>query len=242
MPLAQSIADVVNAAAGIDLWGVADLAPAHASMVEQGGDEVAAYPRAVSLGIVLPHGIVDRLPQREQHAVAVSYRSHSYEIVNQRLDLAASQVASLLQRAGYRTCPVAASVRADSQRLCAVFSHKLAAHLAGLGWIGKSCLLVTPEHGPRVRWATVLTMAPLEPTGNGPAAERCGDCTACVDICPVHAFSGRPFRPEDARTVRYDATRCDAYLGKLQAERDIAVCGLCLYACPFGRKAGQKLQ
>ncbi len=37
--------------------------------------------------------------------------------------------------------------------------------MAGLGRIGKSCLLITPEAGPRVHWATVLTDAPMQVTG-----------------------------------------------------------------------------
>ena len=60
------------------------------------------------------------------------------------------------------------------ERQRAVFSNKLAAHLAGLGWIGKSCLLITPQVGPRVRWVSVLTEAPLALTG-GMAEERSTD-------------------------------------------------------------------
>ncbi len=110
--------------------------------------------------------------------------------MNQALDLIALRVANMLQRAGYGAFPVPASKRTDDEHICGVFSQKLAAHLAGLGWIGKSCLLVTPDHGPRVRWVTVLTDTPLKPTGF-PMEPRCGKCTACVDICPwVHSPDG----------------------------------------------------
>ena len=98
--------------------------------------------------------------------------------------------------------------RPQSERMTNVSggcSQKLAAHLSGLGWIGKSCLLVTPDHGPRVRWVTVLTDAPLRPTG-APLEQRCGECTACVDICPVHALTGKPFSPDELREARFDAT------------------------------------
>ena len=124
----------------------------------------------------------------------------------------------------------------DERRLCGVFSNKLAAHMAGLGWIGKSCLLVTPEAGPRVRWATVLTDAPLEATGR-PMDDRCGDCEACVEICPAGAFTGRPFREEEPREARFIAHRCKAYFRRMEETRDPAVCGLCLYVCPHGRDA-----
>jgi epoxyqueuosine reductase QueG len=113
----------------------------------------------------------------------------------------------------------------------------MAAHLAGLGWIGKSCLLVTPDAGPRVRWVTVLTDAPIEATGKQ-MDQKCGDCHKCVDICPPKAFTGEPFRPEDERDVRYDARKCENYFKELMTETGFSetVCGLCLYVCPQGRK------
>lgn len=218
-----------------DLLGVADLAFAQDAIREQGGSVVAGFPKAVSIGIILPHAIVDQLPNRANRAVAVNYRSHAYTIINRRLDTAASQVASVLQQAGHRALPIPAAERCDDERNCAVFSHKMAAHLAGLGWIGKSCLLVTPQAGPRVRWTSVLTDAPLAATG-GPTEEKCGDCVECVEICPVHAFTGRPFRAEEPRSARYDAAKCDEYLAERKSESGMRVCGMCLYVCPHGRR------
>ena len=49
---------------GADFYGVADLAPAHDAILEQSGPVVAAYPRAISVGIALPNAIVHQLPQR----------------------------------------------------------------------------------------------------------------------------------------------------------------------------------
>jgi epoxyqueuosine reductase len=220
---------------GADWFGVADLSPAHDAILAQGGPAVAGYPRAVSLGIALLHPIVDQLPQRAERAVAALYHFHAYDLVNQRLDLVASRLSCVLQREGYRALPIPASQRVDDERICAAFSHKLAAHLAGLGWIGKSCLLVTPQTGPRVRWATVLTDAPLSVTGR-PMDERCGDCVQCVEICPVQAFTGRPFREDEPRQARYDAAKCDRYFARLREQNaGLAVCGLCLYVCPYGR-------
>lgn len=223
---------------GVDFWGVADLSLAQDAINDQGGSEIAAYPRGISMGIELLHTIVDMLPQRADRAVSVEYKSHCYDYINERLDQVASQVGSILQRKGFRAFPVPAAKRVDDERICAVFSHKLAANLAGLGWIGKSCLLVTPEAGPRIRWVTVLTDAPLQVTGE-PMQEQCGTCHACVDICPVHAFTGRAFNIEDPRETRFDAHKCQAYFDELEETTSPAVCGMCLYVCPHGRHRGE---
>jgi len=221
---------------GADFCGVADLAPAQEAIASQGGSTVAGLSRAVSVGVALFHAIVDQLPQRlDVPAVAMSYRHHCYDLVNQRLDHTVSRLAGLLQREGHRAFPVPASQTVDGKRLCGVFSNKMAAHLAGLGWIGKSCLLVTPEVGPRVRWASVLTDAPLEPTRE-PMERRCGDCQDCVDACPAQAFTGAPFLESEPREVRFDAHKCRAYFRELGKTMDPAICGMCVYVCPHGKE------
>ena len=218
----------------VDYAAAASLASARSFVAQQGGSFLADFPVAVSLGIVLPNDVVDLLPRRNERAVQVSYRTHAYGIVNQRLDLAASELASTLQKEGCRAFPVAASERVDDERLCGIFSHKLAASLGGLGWIGKNCLLITPQHGPRVRWATVLTDAPFE-VGGKPVADGCGGCSKCVEICPARAFTGRGFDPEEPRELRYEAKKCDQYFRTLEKSGNLPVCGMCLYVCPYGK-------
>ena len=217
-----------------DYFGVADLSSAHEFIRNQGGNAVARYPRAIVAGMVLQDSIVNLLPDGDPAGVTL-YRHCTYDVVNLALDQITLRVANLLRREGFDAFPVPASKRTDDRHICGIFSQKLAANLAGLGWIGKSCLLITPDHGPRVRWVAVLTNAPLMPTGY-PIEPRCGECTACVDICPQHAFTGRPFRPDGPREERFDAAACDRYFREMEQEKGVAVCGLCLWVCPHGRK------
>jgi epoxyqueuosine reductase len=221
---------------GVDFYGVADLTPAREEILRQGGRETAEYPRAVSFGISMVDVLVDSLPRRlEDPSVSGHYFHQCYDVINHRLDIIASRLAGELSRQNYRSLPMPAKEHFDYERICAQFSHKLAAHLAGLGWIGKSCLLITPEMGPRVRWNTVLTHAPLEPTGR-PMEERCADCSDCVDICPQRAFTGKAFRSEEPREERYDAAKCQDYFISLAQNKHYRVaCGLCVYACPYGK-------
>jgi epoxyqueuosine reductase QueG len=225
---------MIAEAEGIDLIGVADLAPAREPMARFGRLDAARYPRAISIGLRIPDSIVEGLADRGGRHASVAYRTHGRETLNLRLDLAASRMASLLQREGFAALPIPASRRTDDATLSAAFSHKMAASLAGLGWIGKSCLLVTPQFGPRVRWATVLTDAPLQPTGRM-MDERCGECARCAEACPAKAIHGRAFIPGEEREARCDARACGAYLDEMETA-DGAVCGMCVYACPHGRR------
>lgn len=222
-------------ALGADYYGIADLTGAQEFIHAQGGDRVARYPRAVVMGIRLLDELVDLLPEREDPAVGILYRHHTYDVANQLLDQIGLRVANTIQQGGYRAFPIPASKRTSDEQIAGIFSQKLAAHLAGLGWIGKSCLLVTPDHGPRVRWIAVLTDAPLAPTDT-PIEPRCGKCTECVDICPVHAFTGRPFHADEPREARFDAAACDRYFKDLEKSGRPAACGMCLWVCPHGRK------
>lgn len=233
MDLEQILSDIRDSRRA-DYVGAAALSKAGEFIRAQGGDFIAELPTCVSIGIVLPSTIVDLLPRRNERSVQISYRQQAYEIINQRLDLLTSEIASLLQNAGYRAFPIPAAERVDDIKICASFSHKLAANLCGFGWIGKSCLLVTERHGPRVRWSTVLTDAPFS-NNEKQLSIRCGKCRECVDICPVGAFTGRNFAEEEAREARFDAEKCSQYFDKMASQGQLKVCGMCLYVCPFGR-------
>jgi len=234
MDLSVALRDYATSA-GADYFGVADLAPAKAFIQVHGGDRIARYPRAVSIGIGLLDSLVDLLPEREDFSAAHLYKHNAYDAVNLDLDRISLAVAKIIQKNGFQALPVPAAKRANDEKIAAVFSHKLAAHLAGLGWIGKSCLLITPDRGPRVRWVTVLTDAPIEPTGTA-MAQQCGECTQCTDVCPSGSITGRAFDKAEPREFRLDAGTCQRYYFSMEKSRGIAVCGMCLYVCPHGRK------
>ena len=221
---------------GADLFGVADLATAQNFVCSQGGQYLKKFPRAISIGIRLLDAVVDELHKHEDRAVIFTYEG-LYNSVNSRLDHIALLLAGRIQQADYQAYPIPASQSIDPNRLVGVVSHKLAANLAGLGWIGKSCLLITRNYGPRVRFSTILTDAPFK-TGS-PMNEECKDCKACTMICPVEAFIGASFNPSEPRETRFDAHLCDAYMKKRREALGEDLCGLCVYICPHGRRKTQ---
>lgn len=66
---------------------------------------------------------------------------------------------------------------------------RICGFLAGLGEIGYSKMLLTPEFGPRLRIGVVLTELELEPDPIYDGPQLCNKCMACVRECPGHAIS-----------------------------------------------------
>jgi len=218
---------------GIILFGAADLTSVRDFVLAQGGEYLAHFPRAVSLGMRLLDAVVDGLIRHEEPSVVYTYRG-LYNSANANLDRTALLVAEHIQEAGFKAYSIPASQTVNTRKLAGAFSHKLAADLSGLGWIGKSCLLITPSYGPRVRLATVLTDAPLE-TGE-PLPNSCGECRKCVDICPAKAFTGAPFNSVEPRDLRFKAHLCKDYTDRREHLMGEGLCGLRVYVCPFGSR------
>jgi len=210
---------------GADLLGIADVTLAYDFIASQGNANIGRFPRAVSIGMQLCGAIVEQHTPDEPRRQSL-YWHHVYEVVTRALDFLAYDIARWLTGWGFNAFPVPASTPYNFDKLEGIFSHKLAAHLAGVGWIGKSCLLLTDRFGPRVRLVSVLTDAPLE-TGST-LDKPCGQCRVCVEACPVKAFTGVEFQADQGREVRFDVFKCSEY-------RREHPCGLCVSSCPKGR-------
>ena len=79
-----------------------------------------------------------------------------------------------------------------TNKIKAEFSHRLAAVAAGLGTLGWSGIMLSPEFGSMQRPNSILTSAALEPTSlyDGPDLCKPEECNyKCVRICPAEAFS-----------------------------------------------------
>ncbi len=108
------------------------------------------------------------------------------------------------------------------------------AQLAGLGWIGKNMMLISPMIGSFTFIGVVLTDAELEPDLPF-AADRCGTCQRCLEACPTQAFAGP--RDLDARACISYLTieRRDAFTSAEQAQVGdwLFGCDVCQDVCPW---------
>lgn len=212
-------------ARGAALVGFADLG-------ELWPDVRRHLPRGVSIAMAIRPRIVTQIetgPTREYF--------EEYERLNESLTQLARFAADYLAGLGYRAHPIESTVAYVDPATCwAPFQHKTVATRAGLGWIGKSAMLITREYGPAVRFSSVLTDAPL-PVGKPVNSSLCGDCTNCVTICPARAIKGTNWQVGMFREELYDAFACREMALKLAAKVGVSrtICGMCIATCPWTR-------
>ena len=217
---------------GADAVGVADLEPLRQLELNP-PDLLDAFRRAISIAIRLPAAALEQIVDRPTPIYACVYQT-----ANRILDEIAFRTAIMLQGHGFDSLPIPASQVLDEENWYGAISHKAVGRMAGLGWQGKSLLLVNPKYGPRMRLVTVLTDAPLKT--DSPMENRCGKCTLCRDACPVGAVKGTGTKDHYKR--RNDAlylSRCaEKLVGEFSRLPSVGapICGICIKVCPFGRK------
>ena len=211
--------------AGVAQWGVA-------ACPDEPWPYAPHLPRAVSIGVGLTPEIIGAV----EHGPTTAYFAE-YKRVNAALADAAQCVAALLRAQGATAEALQPTVGYKSDRdmtAAGLFAHKTAATQAGLGWIGKTAIFVSPRLGPWVRLSTVFTDADL-PVGEPITEGGCGGCRRCVDACPVGAGRDVRWRAGMPRDELFDVVAC---LRQTMADNGAAggLCGVCVAVCPFGRR------
>ena len=114
------------------------------------------------------------------------------------------------------------------------------AQLAGLGWMGANGMIVTPEHGPRVRLAAIYTSIENLPFGTENehqwVEEYCAACQICIRKCPVEAILPEPERHENGQITYVVNERCFPYFS------DYYGCSVCIAVCPFSRSGYERVK
>lgn len=130
-----------------------------------------------------------------------------------------------------------------THRICVDTSPLLERELAmraGVGFIGKNTMLITPKVGSYTVLGVLLTSAELP--CDVPENERCGRCTRCIDACPTQALDAQGYRMDPTRCLSYLTIeksgslfdeRFDANYDQIQTEQWIFGCDRCQEVCPF---------
>jgi len=189
------------------------------------------------------------------------------------LDRTAEKLGRLLEKEGFLALPISADKPAEIYKLHPDSGNKLshvrtvgqlslkhAAVSAGMGRIGRSNLLLTPEFGPHQRLGAVVTEAPLQPDLPREIELCTPGCTRCEEACPVGALHKgrytvdpcfdywstgiermRPNRllqwPAFLRALRRHSRYRDFFteMGQIFIT-DVDFCIECMKACPVGER------
>jgi len=143
---------------------------------EQGNELDIAYPE---FGL---YSLEDNFLSKTTYDVSIWMERHGFEAV----PLFAYEVDKQ---------PVGVPVAPDKPAPNVILQYRLLAQAAGLGETGLNGLFLTPEFGPRQRFAMLVSDADLE--ADKPFKPRiCDDCGACAKGCPLAALdaaAGKPF-------------------------------------------------
>ncbi len=211
---------------GACLVGFADIS-------ELAGEVRDSMKFAVSMAVALDAGIIKGISKGPTKRYYQEYKR-----ANEFLSYLCKQTVDNLKKHGNNAAAIEPTLeKLDFMTLATKLPHKTIATLAGLGWVGKSALLITREYGPAIRFASVLTDAKLE-VGEPIKNSYCGDCKECVTHCPARAISGETWKQGLKREIIYDAFACCDNAKSLSGKIGVpsTICGICINVCPWTQK------
>ncbi len=197
----------------------------------------AGFKNAVSIAVALNPSIISEITDGP---TKIYYQE--YNRVNDLLADLCNHAVDILTKEGHKAVAPAPTVKVVDLNDVNTLPHKTAATKAGLGWIGKSALLITKRYGAAIRLATVLTDAKLD-LAEPVEKSMCGDCQQCVDHCPAKAIKGNNWQLGAPRDSIYDAFACCDKAKELSKKAGIkstsgtvVICGICINVCPWTQK------
>ncbi len=173
----------------------------------------------------------DRLNRPSEGIVSVYARGRDYhKVLRQRLQKLTDRIAAQIGPFGHR-------VFTDS---APVLEVELAVQSAQ-GWRGKHTLLLNRDAGSMFFLGEIYVDIALAPSRkpDEPAADHCGSCSACIDVCPTQAIIA-PYRLDARRCISYltieHAGPIPLELRPLMGNR-IYGCDDCQLICPWNKFA-----
>ncbi|MFX0002461.1 MAG: hypothetical protein ACFE9J_03165 [Candidatus Hermodarchaeota archaeon] len=141
------------------------------------------------------------------------------------LEEAGFSIMEYLENKGCRQLIIHTEDEFDPINRLGFISLKLLAKTAGIGWQGRSLLIISPEYGPLHRLIAILTDLPLQT--NQVIKNECGVCRKCIEACPQNALTFVDF--EDHPLCRKDVLDIKTCIGDNG-------CLLCILSCPRLKK------
>jgi epoxyqueuosine reductase len=208
---------------GASLIGFADLSSIEGSLRNN-------FNYGISFAVKLNSKVIEGIrkgPTKEYY--------EEYNKINSILDNIAISCVKYINSRGYNAIGQTSTYITSDDNLTTPLPHKTVATRAGLGWIGKNALLITPEYGSAIRLSSVITDMPLV-TNKPINKSKCGTCNKCESGCPAGAINGVLWNVDSKREELIDPHKCRQIARKLLKERigiEMAICGKCIEVCPI---------
>ena len=106
---------------------------------------------------------------------------------------------------------------------------------AGLGWIGKQSLLITPKYGSYVLLGELVINMEADEYDKPLKAIGCGECRRCMEACPTGAIV-EPMVINTAKCISCQTIESEA-CEKPNLNGWIFGCDECQNCCPYNKKA-----
>ncbi|MHA1712756.1 MAG: hypothetical protein ACTSW4_01740 [Candidatus Ranarchaeia archaeon] len=211
------------------------IAPSTGWPVKHGHHPNEFLPRATSVVTVA-------IPETQTFQQLAPNRTRTYftTIMYHKLSEIIYHLSLWLEEQGFRAYPIPSDENVATIELLRKFHHEFsdvrmgdislvhAAVFSGLAIRGKSGMAITPRYGPRVRFAAVITDAPLK-HDERLKHDICQDCTVCQKVCIGGAITEHG----------YDPVRClmmEGITGKPNMYYPFNMCDApCVTRCPAGR-------
>ena len=183
--------------------------------IAEARDDKMPYDTVLMLGMEMDKALVEEIPKPR-------HKLFDFEIYLES-SIRIFKVAKFIRSKGYR-CYL---------RVPVDFWIKYPPHAinAGLGELGAQGIVITPQYGPRQRWAMIGIDAELEvdhPVDLG-MAEYCDACRICIKSCPGKAIPEERMWWRGVYKRKIIDTRCYPYFKKYDG------CGICIKVCPINR-------
>jgi epoxyqueuosine reductase len=118
--------------------------------------------------------------------------------------------------------------------------ERLAAKLAGIGFIGKNQLLINPDYGSYLFLGIVFIDLPFETSYTLEVDDSCGNCTRCIDACPTGALFAGGYAVERCISA-YNQSKKPLSDTEIALNSSLFGCDICQIVCPKNVNKGMKI-
>jgi epoxyqueuosine reductase len=194
---------------GVDIVGIADLSSLKNIPVGMNidlSDLFKKYPYAIVVGA--QYGKIGIRASGDETAVYLEKTAYS--------------IMEYLERNHHQYLVIHPEDEFDPNNRMDLLSLRILAKQAGIGWQGRSLLIISPVYGPIHRLIAILTNMNLNP--DEPVQNKCGKCMVCIDQCPKKSLTFCNFydHPKSREQV-LDVKTCLGDSG----------CMVCILNCPY---------